>query len=76
MVITSGNIPGWCYDPCIRWIGVCAVCYTYRLRTSPAPNKSFYRPLGGPVYFVVQKGGEAEGERRRRMREGGEVVTV
>ena len=40
MVITSGNIPGWCYDPCIRWIRVCDVCYTYRSRTDI--NKAIY----------------------------------
>ena len=40
MVITSGNISGWCYDPCIRWIRVCAVCYTYRLRTKLSAHPS------------------------------------
>ena len=33
MVLTSDDISSWCYDPCRRWIKVCTVCYTYRLRT-------------------------------------------
>ena len=30
---TAVDIIRWCYGPCRRWIRVCNVCCTYRLRT-------------------------------------------